>query len=443
LTRPDIEKFETSHRWPQVLPGGRDALITIHHASGRMDRDSLAVVRLDSGAITRLGITGSYARYVTSGHIVYGLNGALLAVPFDLATLKVTGSPVAVVKDVVMDWPYGSGGAAFAISSTGALAYGPDTAGWPANSLVWVNRDGQPEALAPERRPYEGVVALSPDGRKVAVTFADPTTATKHLWTYDLSERHWLQLTREGDSSHQCWSPDSKWIAFGSNRDGGFSVYVVPADGSGPAIQKTRSASWQFPTSWSPDGRYLAYQQQRIFGLWDTWVLPLDGSEPARQWGPERVDLTTATFRPVDGRWIAYQSIESGRPEGRYEVYIRPFPGPDPRIRVSGAEGGQSPIWSADGRTLYYLQGYSDQPARVMEVPVPAEPTFRVSPPHLAFALPWIVWGGAHASWGGPTRDGKRVALIQADDGAPPALKRLLVITNFAEILKAKVPVMW
>jgi Tol biopolymer transport system component len=279
-------------------------------------------------------------------------------------------------------------------------------------------------------------VTLSPDGTKLVVGVFDSTSATPQLWSYDRAEHRWQQLTFEGDNQYPAWSPTGDRIAFQSNRDDAFNLYVMPSDASRPAERLTHSPNWQFPYSWSPDGRLLAFQEQEprpgAQNGFDTWILPFDGDRKPWRWGPQGANVTVPMFSP-DGPWIAYQSNESG-PE--LEIYVRPFPGPEPRLRVSGAESGLWPFWSPDGRTIYYSTG---DRARVMAASFDPGPPGRVSPPRLAFALPFKPPASVlHSSFRAVTPDGRRAALIRVGEQQTPP-NRLVVVTNWPEVLKAKV----
>jgi serine/threonine-protein kinase len=428
VTRPDPSKLENGHCWPQVLPGGRSALFTIKHASGRQDKSAIAVVALDTGRVTRLIEGGSYARYAPGGYIVYARNGSLLAVPFDLRSLTVTGRPVAVLSGVSMA-SAGTGSAEFAISRTGALVYGPARPRPTArNSLVWVDRDGRVDPVTPETRSYLSTMSLSPDGKTLVVRIEDARRLDSQLWAYGLADHHWQQLTSEGDNAAPSWSPAGNRIAFSSNRDGPFNLYLMPANGEGGAERLTRSPHWQYPCSWSPDGRLLAYQEQEEMFGWNIWILPLDGDRRPWRWGPVNVSASAAMFAPR-GRWIAYESRESGRSE----VYVRPSSGSGPAHRVSGPNGGRLPLWSRDGRSLLYLDG-----ATVMAASVESDEPLRLTTPHLAFVLPFDPRQLASPRALTLTPDGRRIVLVRPDP-EPPQARRLLIIPNWIEELKAKV----
>ncbi len=432
VTRPDPARNEMSHRWPSFLPGGRAALFTILHPSGRMDRSAIAILSLDSGRWTRIIDGGSYAQYLPTGHIVYARNGALLGVRFDLKTLATSGSPTPVLNSVDMS-SLPSGVASFAVSASGALVYAPWIDVPVKHSLVALGRDGQVEPVTPDQRPYSSILDLSSDGQKLAVSiFAEGYT---NLWTYHLGDRRWQQLTfADADGSCPVWSPEGDRVAFASNRDGAYNLYAIRGDGEGSTERLTRSPNMQFPNSWSPDGRFLAYEEQDATRGWDSWILPLDGDRKPRLWDAEGKNVTLPAFSP-DGRWLAYQSTETGR----FEVYVRPFPGPGEKQRVSGRDGGLAPVWSRDGREILYLASGADD-HRILAVDVVPGPTLRFANPHVAFALPFppveILSYQRRVFAIAP--DGRRLFVVRPDPQEEPEIRSLTLIRNWAEEVKAK-----
>jgi serine/threonine-protein kinase len=430
LTR--LDGTASDHRWPQFLPGGRAVVYTVFDASMRQDRSAIALVTLEDGRSRTLVHGGAYARYLESGHLVYACNGSLLAVRFDLETLKVTGSPTPVLGDVSMASHNGPANADFALSRSGTLAFLPAASALPRNRLVWVDRDGAVEPIASEARAFRSTLALSPDGDRLLVMEEDgPFT---NLWLYDLRDRRWQQLTFEGDNSYPVWSPRGDQIVFSSNRGGPPNLHRMQVDGDRTVERLTESPRLQFACSWSPDGRLITYQEQKGL-VWSLWLLPLDTREP-KPWGPAGGLATAARFSP-DGRRIAYQSQEAG--PGRWEVFVRPASGSLPRLRVSGANGGRSPVWTQDGGEVFYLEGVN----RIMATRVlPAGGLARATVPRLAFALPQPLAVASHmAAFAGLTPDGRRIALVQPDPEWPGVdRRRLVVIPNWVSQVKAKVP---
>jgi eukaryotic-like serine/threonine-protein kinase len=431
VTEPDRSKGADSHRWPSFLPGGRDVLFTVLHTSGRADRSAIAVLSLETGRWKKVIEGGVYARYLPSGHLVFARDGALLALPFDAKTLKVTGKPVPVLNDV---WTRPtSNHVGFDVATNGTLVYALEKAERPSNVLVWVTREGQVEPVMPERQAYvPDTLSLSPDGQRLAVVIA--AAPYGNIWVYDLRDRRWQQLGVQADCDNPVWSPTGDRLAFQSNRDGIWNLYVMPADGESPPGRVTESRNLQWPFSWSPDGRLLAYEEQRQSPPgYATFVLALDGSAVPWQWMPAAAQVTVPAFSP-DGRWLAYQSRESGQ----LEVWVRPFPGPGTKQRVSGRDGGFAPAWSSDGREIFYVERLKD--TRIMGRRVVSSSPLRLADAHVAFALPFALSNPLffQSRAFAVTPDGQRVLVVQADERAPKDINALQVIRNWPEEVKAK-----
>ena len=335
----DKEKGETTHRWPQVLPGGKAVLFTV--GIGSTD-GNIEVQSLETGERKTLQLGGFYGRYLPTGHLVYMSEATLFAAPFDLARLEVTGPPAPILEDVRTSPNYWSG--QFDFSQTGTLVY--LTGGGAASevSIFWMDPEGKTEPLLPTPRDYKNP-SFSPDGKRLAVDIDEG--GNSDLWVYELERETLSRLTfDEGNDHGPVWTPDGQWVTFASNRGGGrvLNLYWKRADGTGDAERLTESSNSQFPFSWSPDGKVLAFFEPSPGTNMDLWTLPMEGDgagglkpgKPTqflrmsfRQWDP--------AFSP-DGRWIAYQSDESGQ----FEVYVRPFPGPGGKWQIS-TTGGRMP----------------------------------------------------------------------------------------------------
>jgi len=432
LTEPDRSKNEVDHRWPTVLPGGRHVLFTVQHASGRQERCAIAVLSLDTLRITRDVERGVYARYLRSGHLVFGRYGTLLAVPFDLKAVKVTGSAAPVVSDVLFNYAMNNFG--FDVAADGTLVYANWRAEPASNALVWVTREGGDlEPALPDRRAYDSFnFALSPDGQRVAVTIEADTYNS--IWICDLRDRRCQRVNVQADGYSPIWSPTGDRLAFSSNRDGPLNLYVVAADGESAPVRLAAAASMQAPGSWSPDGRFLAYvEQQTGAAPYETRVLALDGRTAPGRWGPEGAEVTEPAFSP-DGRWLAYQSRESGK----WEVWVRPFPGPGQKRRVSGSDGGLAPAWSSDGSEIFYLDHMKD--TRIMSRRVESTSPWRLADPRVAFALPFAL--DNESEWTAKAfavaPGGRRVLVVQPDERTPKDVNALQVIRNWPEEVMAK-----
>jgi Tol biopolymer transport system component len=378
LTELDSERGEVFHGNPQVLPGGKALLFSV--SIGNYDTARIEVLSLETGSrhvVIENGFRGAYA---PSGHIVFGRDGTLMATPFDLATLEVTGTAVPVLSNVQMDTQ--NRVASFAISSTGTLVYAPSGQGLAEGQLVWTDREGATQPLRAPPGLY-GTPKLSPDGTQLAV--GQRRGSGVQLVIYDLQREVPTQLTFEGAHNDMpVWSPDGKRIAYWSTRAGQFNIFLTAADGTGAPRRLQASTLIQRPGSWSPDGEYLAYVEATVEEQHDVWILRI--SEP----GQEPEPFLTSEFNEIapafspDGRWIAYASDKSGR----FEIYVKQFlPGSGggaSRKRVS-REGGWQPVWSRDGEELFYrdIDG-----VRLMAVDVRTEPRLEVGEPRVLLAEP-------------------------------------------------------
>ncbi|HLE22252.1 MAG TPA: protein kinase, partial [Vicinamibacteria bacterium] len=343
LTTLDEDAGEATHRWPQVLPGGKAVLFTSHTQSvGNFDKANIEVLNLETGERKVLRRGGSYGRYVPSGYIVYVNQATLFAVPFDLGSLEVTGSPAPVVQEV--SWDMAQGGSQFSFSETGRLAYATGGNAIPEYPIVWVDRKGQGTSLWEENGSYANP-RLSPDGKRLSLTVL--RDGNWDIWVYDLERRVSTRLTfEEGSETEQIWSPDGEYLVFSSDREGAENLYRKRADGSGEQERLTDLPTSGWATSWSPDGRFITYWTAENGS--DLWILPLEGERKPELFLGTPFRENVGAFSP-DGRWLAYASNESGRGE----VYVRPFPAGGGKWQVSDG-GGDFPCWSRDGRELFY-----------------------------------------------------------------------------------------
>ena len=411
---------------PQMLPDGRTLLFT------RDDVDEIVIQSLDSDEGTVL-FQGENARYVPTGHIVYGIDDVLLAVPFDVESLEVRGGPVALVEGL-------SDNRNYAVSDSGTLVYVPGDAlvGAPRN-VVLVDREGRQEPLNLPAAQYVSP-RLSPDGTTLAIQSEDDADA---IWTYDLTDEGQIQqLTFDGVNYRPIWTPDGERITFASDRDdnGAMSLYWQRADGSGTAERLTTAeegtAHW--PGSWSPDGQVLSYMIQRGGPLgqdWEIWTLSrVDGeyqSEPLYD-VDERVYLSPE-FSP-DGRWLAYAS---GPRPGDQDIYVEPFPPTGRRERIS-REGGYWTFWSPAGDELFYRSLYSVVGNRLRSVDIETEPDFRFRNPQLL--APEGFSSVAYYRDYDITPDGERFVMIFPAGGTADNLS-INIVQNWFEELKQRVPV--
>ena len=266
---------------------------------------------------------------------------------------------------------------------------------------------------------------LSPDGRRLALS------AQGDIWIYEMDRDVLTRLTFDGYSDVPVWSPDGRRIVYGS-RVGGLTndnLFVRDADGSGNAVRLLESDLPQQPTSWSSDGKTLVYEQDDPDTGSDIWLLDLqDGGEP-RAFLRTPFDERHARLSP-DDRWLSYTSNESGR----YEVYVRPLSGAGGREQVS-TEGGVHPVWSRDGRELFYR---SD--GRMMVVEVTTEPSIRFSKPRRMFVMESTAVNPVDSMADyDVSADGERFVVLRTEPRDPLEFQPRFVL-NWFEELKAKVP---
>ncbi len=367
VTRLDFQAGERTHRWPHLLCGGEILLFTIGAAGTESFDDALVAAQsLKTGERRVLLKGGSDGRGVRTGHLVYSRGGTLLAATWDPCRLALTGGVFPVLEGVTTEV---TGAAHFAFSEAGSLAYVPGGAQRVRQSLFWVDPTGSEERLPLPSRQYEEP-RLSPDGKRLALAIGG---VTHDVWAYDTTRRTVSRLTFEGDNYAPVWTPDGRHITFSSNRDGPSNIFWKASDGSGVDERLLANDYEKVASSWSPDGRVLAYTEYHPETGADIWTLGLGPSEVPRPFLKTPFNEYAAMFSP-DGRWLAYTSDESGRDE----VYLMAFPGPGAKWQIS-AEGGVEPLWSRDGNALFYRQG-----DRLMTVAVQSDP-FEAAPPRPLF----------------------------------------------------------
>ena len=414
ITTPDPSQGEITHRWPEFLPGAKAALFTIWKGSSETSR--IAVLSLETGEHRGLVEGASFARYSPTGHVVYAREGKLEAAPFDLERLEFTGLPTPLFLEVRTLDTFGT--AHFSVSRDGSLAYIPPS-GPPERTLLWVDRNGWTRPLTDSRRAY-GYPRLSPDGKRLAVTIDDDGA---HIWVYDL-ERDALTRLSGPDGYVPIWTPDGEWVTFHSGMETSEIVWQA-ADGSGVAERLTSLTTiFGEPNSWSPNGKLLAFTDSDPR---DIWLLSLEGERKARPFLQTPANEAGGVFSP-DGRWIVYNSDESGQ----LEVYVQPFPGPGGKWQVS-TEGGDEAVWARTGREIFYRSG-----DKMMGVDVETEPSFRLSKPKMLFEGRYEGFGWYGYANYDVSPDGQRFLMIRSEEESAPT--RIHVVLNWAEELKAKVP---
>ena len=422
---------ESTHRWPQLLPGGRAVLFTAS-GPGNYDDANIVLQALPDGPRKILQRGGYYGRYVPSGHLVFVHGGTLFAAPFDLDRLEVTGGAVPVLEGITAST--GTGGANFAVSNDGTLVYLQGQSAGDEAPIVWMDRTGQTTPLRTTPANWSGV-RFSPDGTKLAmdVSVAGGVPA---LWVYDWMRDTPTRLTFGVIAGlRPLWTPDGRRLVFTSPRDGSPNLFWQRADGTGDMQQLARSMNTQIAGSWHPGGKVLAFQELTQQNSNDLLVLPVDGDEQSG-WKPGKptVFLNTPSdeqdpqFSP-DGRWMAYQSNESGQAE----VYVRPYPASPGRWAISSG-GGIRPLWSRTRPELFYAT--PNQQLMVVPYTIDGD-SFVANKPQVwsstrFMTRPRVASYDLHP-------DGKRFALM-TPQGAPAKQDKVWFVFNFFDELRRLAP---
>ncbi len=359
-----------------------------------------------------------------------------MGVRFDLERMAVVGGAVALIDNVMqsantLNEMSESGAGQFSVSALGSLVYVPGGLfPDPERSLVWVDRTGTAKTLGLPPRAYLSP-RLSPDARRVALW----TQGDRNVWVLDLSRGVLTRLTSEGRNARPMWTRDGTRVTYASATAGAENVYWRLADGSGPPERLTTSPNQNVPATWSPSGQTLVFMGLSPSTGYDLWALSIDGDRGLRPLLVTRFDEQYPEFAP-DGRWLAYASNESGR----NEVYVQPYPGPGPRQQVS-TDGGTAPVWSRDGRELFYITadsvGGQAAPMRMMRASVQLRPTFQVGPPRMLFEGKY----GATANVRGydVAPDG-RFLMVQQKERPTTTVSELVFVENWLTELEHRVP---
>jgi Tol biopolymer transport system component len=347
VTQLDIAQGETSHRWPQFLPDGKHFLYFVRFGGlgTSNENNGIKIGSLDGSPPSFLIRTQSNVAYA-SGHLLFLRDTTLMAQPFDPERRALSGDAVPLAEQVQAE-PASAVGV-FAASEAGVLVYqtGGEIAG---SNLFWRDRAGKQIGTLGDAATYMDV-KLSPDRRKVAVSMLDPHVGPPDLWIYDVARGLRSRFTFDPAADRwPVWSPDGTRVAFSSNRKGQMDLYIRSYAGAGVEELILESDRDKILSDWSADGRHLLYEiRGDAKTRSDVWALPLAGDRtpfPVLQTTFREVE---AVFSP-DGRWVAYNSDESGRSE----IYVAPFPGPGRKWQIS-TTGGILPRWSRTGKEIFF-----------------------------------------------------------------------------------------
>jgi WD40 repeat protein len=430
----ELNNGEIGHRWPQVLPGSQAVLFTAISGAGPED-SSIEVFSLktrERKTVVRGGVIG---RYLPSGYLVYVRGNTLFAAPFNLGKLAVTGASQPVLKDVSAISATSPGD--FDFSQTGMFVY-ISGEGEPPRSIFWLDSAGKTRPLHPAPGFYDDL-RFSPDGKRLVFAMGD-NLAQEDIWVQDLERDTEVRLTSlPGTNNSPLWFPDGKYILFESGLQANSGVYRIRSDGSGEPQRLSEAKAMEHASSLSPDGKRVAIEAGNPFTGMNVWTSLIEGDPEHPRLGKAE-PLLRASFFPQpafspDGRWVAYSSSETGTDE----VYVRPFPGPSGKWKISNG-GGMYPNWSHDGR-LFFL----DLDFRVMSADYTARgDSFAAGKPRA-----WSEKRVLVSRSGGPyqpfdvTPDGKRLAVSLYLDGTAERKNtiHLTFLLNFFDELRRRVPV--
>src|SRR6266436_5600210 len=270
MRRSPTKASEHTHRWSQVLPGGKTVLFTANVLLGSFERADIVAYTMSTGQRKTVLHGGFYGRYVPTGHLVYMHENTLFAVPFDAKRLEVTGQAAPILEGVVTN--ANTGGAQFSFSEAGNLVYVPGRSSAVLGSIYWMERDGK---FRPLRESPAGYLnpAFSPDGKRLAMEIFDGKN--NDIWVYELGRDTLTRLTFASEASRvPVWTPDGQRITYCSLEKGVANLYWKRADGAGDAQRLTENKNPQRPYSWRADGKFLAFTQSNPDTRTDIMMLP-------------------------------------------------------------------------------------------------------------------------------------------------------------------------
>ena len=435
LTTPDPANRESDHQFPSFLPGSRAALFTI--VAGEPDKAGVALLDLETRRYRMLITGGSQAEYVEPGYLLFGQGGSLRAVRFNLSRLQIVGDSIPVLEDVLMSE---TGAANYAVSRGGTLVYAAGAMRpFVRRTLVWADRLGRETPVGAEGRMYTSV-KLSPDETQIA---AETRDQENDIYIWDLKRPTALRrLTFDPSVDQQpVWTPDSKTIVFSSSRAGAPNLFRHAADGSGEDTRLIVSGNPQFASHIAADGRIVGYEvvATQYLTLFASSLLaraaPRDVSDEPGQVVRTTIPGLYPTLSP-NGKFVAY--MYSTPASGLFEVFVRAYPDLEGRWQISNG-GGARPVWSRDGRELFFLDRRS--PPALMGVAVDTSgPTLVYGPPSVVLER---TYGQSGPAGGFDVAGDGRFLLIKEESTQPSAEKpspRLVVFQNWFEELKRLVP---
>jgi serine/threonine-protein kinase len=425
VTRLDVAAGEISHRWPHLVAGTNTLLFGAWTGPG--DDEHTVAAQMIGSPTHRVLVKGADAprHAARPGLLLYTRLGQLFTVPWKPSQEDLAKAIPIVAAERLNTDDGNEGTGNFAVSDDGTLVFLSGRGATSTHRLVWIDRSGGVLPLPLEAGPYENV-AISPDGDRAVLQIGGGTT---RLWIYDFARRTLTPLaTGPGSSQAPAWTADGKRVVYRATRQGTRNLYWIPVDGSGAEERLTPSSGLtQTPTSVSADGRLVFFDQNgadepESAGI---WVLSLDGDRTPRRLFPLPAAGRNGQLSP-DGKWVAFQTSVAAREE----VFVAPFPGPGERRLVS-TNGGSEPLWSRDGRELFYQSGN-----QLMAVSVTPGATFTAGTPRPVQEGRFFATINGNTSYS-TTKDGARFLRIQPVS-EEHAVTRIDVVLNWFSALERR-----
>ena len=426
ITKPDATKNERSHRWPQVLPGGKAAIFTVGELNSpdSYEKANIDVANIATGERHVVLQGASMARYAPTGHLIFARGGSLYAVGFDPETLTTHGKPQLILQGVAGDET--TGVVHFMIANDGTLAYVPSSPGANLRRIAWVDRTGKVQPLNLEPALYNDI-RISPDSSRALVLVG--SSGSGDVWVYDLARATSTRLTFNGRNGTPVWSVDGKsiyYVEMDPSAAGKSVVMRKPADGSREAEEVMSLDGTAFIKALLPDGVSGIFDYQRDASHGSIVQSKLEQGSPLTK----LVETQFAEYAAAlanDGRWLAYQSNENDRSQ----IYVRDMSESGARWQIS-TEGGEEPRWSQDGRELYYRNGNL-----FMSVAISTGPAFQVGKPINLFGGIFDLRTNTGITYDVDPKGNRFLMIRPAEESTDPSV---MIVLNWFDELRRVVP---
>jgi Tol biopolymer transport system component len=416
VTKLDEKTRESTHRWASFLPDQKHFLYMAgsHSAGTRSEQNAIFAGSLDGKTRKLIVHARSNVRYA-NGHLLYLRDGVLMAHPFDPDALALKGDPVPLIPAVQhqVSWFHGT----FSVSEEGTLVYRTGLLD-PRERAVWTDRAGTEIGVAADPANYFEV-SIAPDGKRFASVIEDSSAGTSDVWIHDPQRKSGIRLTMDRNSEYSpVWSPDGSTIAFARDQNNSGVIFLKPTSGRGAEARLVDTPTNKTVTDWSEDGRFLAYDDYQPGKNGNVLIVPMTGDRKPFEFLASEFAEGSLRFSP-DGRWAAYVSDETGRPE----VFVTPFPEGGVKWQIS-EKGGIAVWWTNGGREIMFASGTDGLFA--VEVSISGD-DFQTGPPRLLFR-------DETATGGDASPDGQRLLLLRRPREATNAAVTL--VTNWTNALK-------